>query len=115
MKQFNLEQALAGDPVCTEEGKEVTCLTEFKGVTCSDYNLVGICDGYISVWKQDGSSHCFGKNLKMKPKKVTKWVSVTYNKSNDSYYTFAVPSDSLEQAMNNYSGDVSHHMIEFEI
>ena len=116
LKPFNLDQALAGDPICTESGEDVTQLTMFNAASNSEYCLAGVCDGYINVWRKDGSTCRYDKNLRMKPKKVVKWVSVAYNQLYGSYYTFAIPSDSLEQAKKTHLGqDISHHMIEVEI
>jgi hypothetical protein len=79
MKPFDLEQALAGAPVCTREGKPVTQLTKFdlpeKGVV----RLVGVTSGrHIERWYPNGSYefHDHSQNdLLMTPVKKVGWIA----------------------------------------
>jgi len=79
MKPINLERVLAGDPVITKSGEEVTQLTLFE--SNDEYPLVGVVDGNLEQWTKDGKYHIdqsHTKDLCMAPKKVTYWVNV-YN------------------------------------
>lgn len=53
MKPFNLEEALAGKPVVTTEGKKVTVLHYFEDIR-STYPLLGIMDGQIINFTKEG-------------------------------------------------------------
>ena len=52
MKQFNLKEALAGAPVVTRDGKEVTQLTQFKAL--GSYVLRGVVDSSIESFTCKG-------------------------------------------------------------
>ena len=72
MKPFDLSAALAGAPVCTRDGREVTQLHKFDGVT---YGLVGVIQGQLYTWSVDGvadTGSC--RDLCMAPVKKTGWV-----------------------------------------
>lgn len=53
MKPFNLEQALAGKPVCTRNGSKVEQLTYFENVVTGQ-QLVGIIDGKLHRFYKNG-------------------------------------------------------------
>jgi len=80
MKPFDLEQALAGAPVCTREGKPVTQLTKFdlpeKGVVI----LVGVTSGrHIERWYPNGSYEFNDHSrldLFMAPVRKTGWLAM---------------------------------------
>lgn len=81
MKPFNLECALAGDPVVTCSGSEVTAL--IKHVTCTTgarwTTLAGICRGQIYFWdtlgKYDGDGT--SGDLMMASTSKTGWLAIT--------------------------------------
>jgi hypothetical protein len=78
MEKFNLERALAGEPVITREGREVTQLTYFKEAR-EQYNLVGLMEGVVCTWNEIGTSilgHETRSDLFMKPKENAIWVNV---------------------------------------
>ena len=52
LKPFDLEKALAGEPVVTRQGEEVTQLTLFK--TNSIYTLAGVVDGELLRFTPSG-------------------------------------------------------------
>lgn len=52
MKPFNLERALAGEPVVTRAGVEVTQMHLFD--TISTFPLVCVVSGYTEVFLADG-------------------------------------------------------------
>lgn len=77
-KPFDLERALAGDPVVTRGGWPVTQLVKFDAsdAICP---LHGVLGGNIFAWRVDGRyfTDCkFGYDLFMAPKKRTVWVNL---------------------------------------
>lgn len=79
MKPFNLERALAGDPVVTRDGRPVTQLTLFA--VNQDEPLVGICEGTIKRWYINGdyvpgSNGKSPQDLIMAPVKREGWIIV---------------------------------------
>ena len=79
LEKFNLERALAGEPVITRDGKEVTQLVKFDAPE-ANYALRGVIDGEIKSWTTDGRFATFSENspkdLFMKPKENAIWVNV---------------------------------------
>jgi hypothetical protein len=77
MIPFNLEKAIAGNPVQTENGKPVHQLTVFD---CDErYNVVGIVDNELCRWDREGSNAGFyteNLNLVMTPIKKTGFVNL---------------------------------------
>jgi hypothetical protein len=76
-KPFDLERALAGDPVVTRHGKSVTQLKKFdiRG-RCV---LLGVFDGQLASWLENGCYYSSGEwpyDLFMAPKKRTVWVNL---------------------------------------
>jgi hypothetical protein len=77
-KPFDLERALAGDPVVTREGRTVTQLVKFDVGGAIDV-VYGVFDGHISSWSVNGRywSDCESKHdIFMAPKKRTVWVNL---------------------------------------
>lgn len=77
MIPFNLEKAIAGNPVQTENGKPVHQLTVFDCDEC--YNVVGIVDNELYRWDREGSNAGFyteNLNLVMTPIKKTGFVNL---------------------------------------
>jgi hypothetical protein len=77
MEQFNLERALAGEPVCTRDGNEVTQLVKFD--IDSSYNVHGVINRNAECFKIDGRYKDDGlsnKDLFMKPIENAIWVNV---------------------------------------
>ena len=74
---FDLERALAGDPVITQNGKPVTQLHKFDGV---DYRpILVVIDGRTVCWELDGKNSVQGLSLFMAPppkKRIRGWVNV---------------------------------------
>jgi hypothetical protein len=54
MKKFNLQEALAGKPVISREGKQVTQLHLFEVNPSSNYSLYGVVDGHVESFTEDG-------------------------------------------------------------
>lgn len=83
IKPFNLERALAGDPVVTRENNPVTQLHSFE--TTDFFSIAGIYNGYMSneqlgIWNKEGkfyrSSEDHANDLFMACRTVTKWVNI---------------------------------------
>lgn len=78
MREFDLEQALAGAPVCTRDGRPVTQLVKFD---CKyEYRVFGVVDGAPASWMESGQ-HTFYKDhpcdLFMAPtKKPDGWLGI---------------------------------------
>jgi hypothetical protein len=99
MEKFDLERALAGEPVCTRDGRDVTQLTKFdvKDKRC----LVGVVSGMLLSWTYKGD--CFGNgkeskhDLVMKPKENAIWINL-FKYVNGSLYTTNTKFNSKESA-----------------
>jgi hypothetical protein len=100
MEKFNLERALAGEPVCTRDGREVTQLTLFD--IDSRYQLRGVLKKEVVSWTNDGDYYDDKdednqKDLFMKPKENAIWINV-YKNENGFLYTTGVDFSSEESA-----------------
>ena len=85
MKPFNLERALAGDPVVTRDGRPVTQLASFKAK--GQNTLYGVIDGYVGSWTPEGRWSVdveLPNDLFMAPTKRGGWMNV-YTRGNDHY------------------------------
>lgn len=78
MKKFNLEEALAGKPVITRDGKEATQLVLFK--TVGVYPLLCVADEELLSYTKEGNHVMSGTessyDLFMKPTKKSGWTAV---------------------------------------
>lgn len=80
MKPFNLEAALAGEPVITRSGEEVTQITLFK--IDNPYPVFGIIGGQIFAFSPTGKNHLnrdTANDLFMASKKRVVWVNLYKN------------------------------------
>lgn len=89
-KPFNLERALAGDPVMTKAGERITQLTKFE--TNGNYCLVGVGKNgeFPTAFTKDGKycpPNSSDKDLVMAPKKVKIYTYLYKNPIRDVYYT----------------------------
>ena len=82
MKPFNLEKALAGDPVVTRDGIPVTEIVRFNGLP-HDRRLYGIINGGLVSFLDNGRFSVFEFNetkydLFMAPKIIKKsgWINI---------------------------------------
>jgi hypothetical protein len=62
MDKFDLQRALAGEPVCTRDGREVTQLVKFDAPNDRDV-VVGVFDGKVNYWSIDGKWDLCSKQL----------------------------------------------------
>lgn len=73
LKPFDLERALAGEPVCTVEGIPVSQVTRFE--TLDDFTLYGVVDDTVLPWRDDGTCGVSTHDLRMAPKTRTVYVN----------------------------------------
>ena len=109
MREFNLEQALAGAPVCTRDGRPVTQLVKFD---CEyEFCVFGIADGGPISWLESGrhlESMESDADLFMAPTKKTGWVARYNNDYVRGVYKYE--SEALVKA----PGALSYHEITWE-
>ncbi len=113
LKPFNLERALAGDPVVTRDGRPVTQIAKFD--IKHPYPVVITIGGDISHYTIDGrffegSESC--GDLFMAQKQVTKWINLIRGKVTeqvrfDSCYLY----DSEEAARQEIQNHKYFHLI----
>lgn len=80
-KPFDLERALAGDPVVTRDGRPVTQLTKFDAGHDGD-PVYGVFNDNAGSWSVDGqhlTDRGTGLDLFMAPKKRTVWVNMCFD------------------------------------
>ena len=102
MKPFNLERALAGDPVVTRDGRDVVWLAYCEKARV--YQLIVLVDGMASVMvfspngkyyeTDDGSAN----DLFMKSVKRTVYVNVWGGSGQWGYMSTTRPFDSVDDA-----------------
>lgn len=88
LKPFNLEKALAGDPVVTRDGRTVTEVFHFKTAFKTLKNTVAAIDGHFYSFYENGKPVSWDSefDLFMAPKIVRKsgWLNV-YPKNKVGY------------------------------
>lgn len=103
MKPFDLEAALAGAPVVTRHGDNVTQLVKFDAIR-STFILVGVVDGVIFMWDEEGR---YGPNdnshfdLFMAPVKREGWINL-YNRGASylpPYYVYQTKQEADDGAV----------------
>jgi len=84
LKPFNLEKALAGEPVVTRDGRKVTEIIHFKTAFNTLQNTVAVIDGHFYSFYENGK--CMSQwdsefDLFMAPKIIKKsgWLNVYPN------------------------------------
>lgn len=90
MKQFNRELALAGDPVCSRDGRKVLQIAYFPHAEQSGKLQVQFENSKaIEEYYEDGKyfpSQESGYDLFMAPKKKKLWIVVGRTLENGTYY-----------------------------
>jgi hypothetical protein len=79
MKEFNLEKALAGEPVITKTGKKVAQITKFDNVTITPYSICGVVEGSLENWSKEGKYHHSTESqldIYMAEESKTIWINV---------------------------------------
>lgn len=101
MEPFNLERALAVEPVVTRDGRDVTEIHYFK-TDQGDYPIVAIIEGSKAAFTEDGffsSRKCENTfDLFMKPKVVEGWFNVYVNNNGIVVTGVAYPSEEVAKA-----------------
>jgi hypothetical protein len=80
MIKFDLEKALAGEKVITRNGREVTQITKFKGVTGERESIYATLNGVVMSYYETGEytldRNIAGENLFMAPKKLSGFINI---------------------------------------
>lgn len=102
MEKFNLERALAGEPVITRDGRDVTEIHFFE--TCTKgYAVIAIIEGEKFGFTNNGyylnNSAEHRLDLFMKPKVVEAWINVYLSLTNEIFVSGNYHSE--EQAKKN--------------
>lgn len=87
MKEFDLEAAKAGKPVCTRDGKDVRIICFDRKGTADGISIVALVrekDNYESIctYYLNGKYHLiegFDLDLMMKSEKIERWVNIYYS------------------------------------
>lgn len=112
MKPFNLERALAGDPVVTRDGRKVEEVTMLKKADVQK-KVIAVIDGYIRSYyphgtRQGDQSMILSHDLFMAPVKKTYYTNV-YSRVNPLTGQLHVwtgkTCESEEEAMERLGGD----------
>ena len=78
MKPFNLEEAKAGKPVCTRDGRDVRIICFDK--RDAQYPIVALLSEIgieaVALYHQNGKTGNSDKDLFMKPEKKTGWINI---------------------------------------
>jgi len=116
MKLFSLEEALAGHPVQTGDGRPVTQLTNFS--VTSDYSLIGVIEGEFYKWMRDGghlSSYVESeRDLFMAPIIRTGWIARYRYPREEGYYASIRIYDSKEEVEHAEPRAIEYHEIPWE-
>ena len=108
MKPFDLERALAGDPVVTRDGRPVTQLTLFESNPPLTFCLYGVAGGTLINWRKTGIANCeeyfeddeYTKDsmsdLFMAPREV--WIIVLEHPVKDMISTYGTTFNTKEEA-----------------
>jgi|LakMenEpi03Aug12_release.lakeMendotaPanAssembly.Ray.scaffolds.fasta_scaffold45515_5 hypothetical protein len=115
MRSFDLKAALAGEAVCTRDGKPVTQLAYFNVL---DYRpVVGAVLGGMAFWREDGQYTPLGDSpydLVMANVKKTGWVARFKNESGEGCYSSGQIYDTKEAAQESEPQAASYHEIDWE-
>lgn len=85
---FNLEKALAGEKVCTRNGREVTQLFHFSEAIDDDERIYGVFDRGVHCWYVNGKYHLIDEShndLFMLPKVTTYWANICKAENHNIY------------------------------
>ncbi len=91
MKPFNLEKALAGEPVITRDGRPVTQLIKFEAIVEDGYVIYGVVNNKIFNFLDSGKydrtfeSHCFDLFMA----EPERWVNVYYDERINKFWKSA--------------------------
>ena len=113
MRPFDLEKALAGEPVVTRDGHAVTEIILMKMVTARTNNLLAVIDGDWYIYYRNGELNpgyaCNG-DLFMAPVKRQEWVNIHYaldrgHKNGQYYFAYTTETFGSEEIAMNFVTD----------
>ena len=119
MKPFNLERALAGDPVVTRSGSKVQRIVHWPEVTADHCRVVALVDGSVQTFHEDGIFFPISDattyrqtdlatyrqmDLMMAPRKRTVWVNLYRADYEDGKCSFG-GAHKTEQLADDFAGD----------
>lgn len=118
MKPFNLEEAKAGKPVCTSDGKDVTIIKyDLRGkypllaiIHSPDEDGVNVCASDGRYWDD---MRC-PKDLFMKSEKKTGWINIYHTNPYDLYRGIFHTKETAIKSIAIDSGYVTTIQIEWE-
>lgn len=128
MKPFDLERALAGDPVVTRGGKKVLELHYFKNIKLN-YPLVAVVEEQelLMAYTEKGIYVGYKDNIEsendlfMAPKTKKLWIAVCktkINSSNEDFYDATCAfecRDKLEKILTKIGDQHKYQIIEIEV
>jgi hypothetical protein len=96
MKPFDLEKALAGEPVVTKNGQSVSQLTLFS-LTKDDYCIYGVIEGRIQRWVRSGQYDVNVENhdLDLFMVQPEQWVNVYWISRNNNWCNGPYPTEEI--------------------
>jgi hypothetical protein len=101
MKAFNLEQALAGKPVVTRDGRPVK-IAGYNPDADIEYKICGWVNGKVGSWRVDGllsaSIKDAATDLFMAPTERKEWIVRIMNPTDHRQSYIAGPFKTLEAA-----------------
>lgn len=123
MKPFDLDRAIAGDPIETRGGVPVEFVAYATGIQ-GDFKVIGIMTGSIKTWRMDGTYSLDGRifefDLVMKPVIVKKYINLyrvmPHSDNKQCYYLLGPHTfDSESEALVATRGSTNHvKVIEIE-
>lgn len=91
MKPFDLERALAGDPVVTRDGRKVDEIVLLQKALNTDYCLIVVIAGYLCAYFATGSKGrselARPSDLFMDTVKKTLYQNIFKNENGDGYWS----------------------------
>jgi len=108
MKPFNLEKALAGEPVVTRDGTKVTEIHNFS-TRHGEMTVFAIIEGSFLTFSKSGKhySTIVDSEFDLFMADTEKWVNVYYNKEKD----LAFCSETYESEIEARTGRLHTHYI----
>ena len=116
MRPFDLNKALAGEPVVTRDGKTVTEIVLLKTLTARQNNLLAVIDGdwytYFGNGQLNPGFPCNG-DLFMAPVKRQEWRNIYKGKNSGKLTVSSVRYASYEDAIAFEYEDMDQNSFDF--
>jgi hypothetical protein len=106
MKPFDLEKALAGEPVVTRDGRAVAQLTKFDCI--SNDPVWGVINGYLKSFRLDGSYLNSPSSYDLFIAEPERWVNVYWDEEKNYGFISSVIYSSEAEARANIH-DFQHY------